>query len=188
MKNNTISENEFFPGPGGSAGAITYQAPYGTHSSPDIAPNRNQVFNSKHNTSPIGANSNTAALNNSGSFDKDINDLYSKKITPSPDEIRAGLTYELGKQIKKDKAKAKEYVLSNLKQNPKYYSSLSMLDITDDAMTQHIKENKTAILSKILNKMAMENNKKIPVNPRISNIISNMKSERKKHYSTGFPA
>jgi hypothetical protein len=67
-------------------------------------------------------------------FNQDVDQIYSKSDTPSPDEVLTGLKYEMQNMIKKDKARAKEIVLSKLKQDPHYYSKLKMWNIDDKEM------------------------------------------------------
>ena len=62
-------------------------------------------------------------------FAKDV-DSVKAKVTP--DEVIMGVDYEMKKLVLKDKQVAKQNVVSNLKKNPKYYSQLNMLDITDE--------------------------------------------------------
>lgn len=67
-------------------------------------------------------------------FDKDVDQMFQKKITPTPDELMSALQYEMNQMVKKDKYIAKSIVLKNLKEDPKYYSRLNMLNIDDDKM------------------------------------------------------
>ena len=73
-------------------------------------------------------------LNPNHAYDSQVDKIFSKKNTPSPDEIMTGLQYELSQMVKKDKAIAKQTVLKNLKTDPQYYSRLDMLNIDDDKM------------------------------------------------------
>jgi hypothetical protein len=62
-------------------------------------------------------------------FVKDVNQI---KYKVTPDEIITGIDYEMKKLVLKDKQVAKQNVVANLKKDPKYYSKLHMLDITDE--------------------------------------------------------
>lgn len=67
-------------------------------------------------------------------MDKQIDKLFTKKVTPTPDEILSALQWEMNQMVKKDKYIAKQIVLKNLKEDPKYYVRLNMLNIDDDKM------------------------------------------------------
>lgn len=67
-------------------------------------------------------------------FNPQVDQLFQKKNTPSPDEVMMGLQYELNNMVKKDKAIAKQMVLNNLKKDDHYYSRLQNLNIDDDKM------------------------------------------------------
>lgn len=142
MTNHIIKENEFFPAPGGMAGSINTQPGYGTFASPLVSQNPNS-FASSNNNKAVGQQGNTAKeVPDSGSMERDLNTLYSKKDTPTPDEVVTGIKYELHNQIKKDRRKAKEMVLQNLKKDPHYYGKLKMLNITDKDMVDNMQESK----------------------------------------------
>lgn len=134
MSNRPLKENAFDAAPGGTAGAITYQAPYGTPSGP------NQTQDPDHFQS---SNRNKARNQpKQGNRQKDLDQLYaSPRTAPTPDEVITGIKYELGQQIKKDKAGAKQIVLTNLKKDPKFYSSLKQLNISDKDMVDNMSEN-----------------------------------------------
>lgn len=67
-------------------------------------------------------------------FDNQVNKIFTKKVTPTPDEILSALQWEMNQMVKKDKYIAKQMVLKNLKSDPKYYARLNMLNIDDDKM------------------------------------------------------
>lgn len=75
-----------------------------------------------------------AVLQPDDAFNGEVDQLFQKKITPTPDEIMSALQYELNQMVKKDKHIAKATVLKNLKEDPKYYTRLNMLNIDDDKM------------------------------------------------------
>lgn len=142
MINKHIDENEFSPAPGGSNGTLNYQAGYGTQNYASQDPDH---FEHSDNNKAVNQNSDiNKNSQDSGSMEKNIDALYapSKKITPTADEIICGIKFELSHQIKKDKRMAKEQVIKNLKKNPKYYSSLGMLNIDDAEMVKNMTENK----------------------------------------------
>jgi hypothetical protein len=62
-------------------------------------------------------------------FEKDVEEVKTKV---TPDEVIAGIQYELKKMVYKRKDLAKILVVANLKRDPKYYSKLHMLNIDDD--------------------------------------------------------
>lgn len=143
MSKQPIKENEFAPAPGGSNGTVSYGTGYGTPASPDASQSPDH-FESSNNNKAVNQSDNLLKNNpDSGSMSSQVDALFAdKKETPSPDEIVCGIKYELGQQIKKDKRKAKEEVVRNLRKNPKFYSSLSMLGITDQDMINNMSENK----------------------------------------------
>ena len=67
-------------------------------------------------------------------FDPQVDQVFQKKDTPSPDEVMSALQYELTNMVTKDKTIAKQTVLNNLKQDPHHYSKLQNLNIDDDKM------------------------------------------------------
>lgn len=141
MSKLPVKENEFYGAPGGGAGTISYGIGYGTPSSPDISQNTD-AFSSNNTNKAVNQGGNTAKdAPKSGSAEQALNAIYAKKDTPTPDEIITGIKYELKNQIKKDKGKAKEEVLKNLRTDPHYYSSLRMLGIDDE----HMMDNVTAM-------------------------------------------
>jgi len=105
-------------------------------------------------------------LNPDQSFEPQVNQLFKKKITPSPDEILQGIQYELGNMVQKDKTIAKQTVIKNLKQDPTYYSRLGMLNINDKDMK--VDEGYKSTFSKtktLLDQMIMEKKQRIQVLP-----------------------
>jgi hypothetical protein len=130
-----IQENEFSMGSAGNTGAVNYAAGWGTHSSPTVSQNPSNFSKTGNpNIQNTNVSPSSETLTQTGSFDKDINYIYSKSNSPHPDEILMGLKYELGKMTKKDKFKAKQIVLNNLKKDPHFYGSLRMWNIDDEKM------------------------------------------------------
>lgn len=60
-----------------------------------------------------------------------VRDVEQVKYKVTPDEVLAGIDYEMKKLVLKDKQVAKQNVVNNLKKDPQYYSKLHMLDIED---------------------------------------------------------
>jgi hypothetical protein len=188
MRKHSIKENSF-EAPG--IGSINYQTGYGTPASPNTSQNPNS-FASSNNNKALGSNSNTAKrIPKAGELDKSVDAMYAdpRKATPTPDEVVAGLKYEMGQQIKKDKYEAKRVVIDNLKKDPKFYSGLKMLNIDDQSMVNNMNESKkhpndiaakTKVTSnidetkKIFSEMAAANGKKYVVNSQICDVMKEM--------------
>lgn len=190
MSQKPIKENEFFPAPGGTNGTVNYQTGYGTFSSPDASQNPDHFTQGKKH---VGSNSNTRK-NADTNPEGDINAIYAKKDTPTPDEVVTGIKYELGQQIKKDKALAKQTVLANLKKDPHYYGKLKMLNIDDESMVQNMNENKSHPndaaakpkvtpnideTKKIFAEMSKGRENKYVVNSQISDVMKEMWEKKK---------
>lgn len=157
MNKDPLKENSFDAAPGGM-GSISTQPGYGTFSGPLNSQNPSN-FESSNLNKTLGANSNTAKeAPDSGSMQRNLSTIFSKKPTPSPDEVVMGIKYELGQQIKKDRRKAKEMVIANLKKDPKFYSSLKMLNIDDDSMVNNMNENKKHPNDKVNSELKISNN------------------------------
>lgn len=141
MQKHSINENEFFPAPAG-VGSINVQPGYGTFASPEVSQNSANFAHSDQNKA-VNQHGNTRKdAMDTGSVAHDLNAIYAKKDTPTPDEIVAGIKYELGQQIKKDKYLAKKAVVTNLKKDPHFYSKLKMLNIDDESMVNNMSEQK----------------------------------------------
>lgn len=178
---------EFFdPAPGGSAGALNFQAPLGTHSSPanytQDPPNRNNFFNSDTTGQP----DTKITAYGDGSFDDEIDKLFAGKEKPTLDDLTCGIQYELSKMLHKDKQYAKEVVIDNmLKYGPKYYSRLSMLNI-DEPTNTNLTENMNANPQmkervNVLNQMVAEKQAKrvgLELNDEIKNILNQKREEK----------
>lgn len=123
-------------------------------------------------------------------FDSQVDQVFQKKDTPSPDEIMVGLQYELTNMVKKDKAIAKQTVLSNLKKDPHYYSRLNMLNIDDKKMKvdEMIMKEQTKLVDQstfdktkaLLDMMIADRQKNIAVanTPEISKIFKELTDKR----------
>lgn len=192
MSNRPIKENSFDAAPGGSAGAVAYGVPYGTPAGPDQTQDPNHFDSSNKNKAQnktLGRRSNNAqAFAKPGDMAKDVNTIYAKKDTPTPDEIVSGIKYEIGQQNKKDKNLAKQTVLANLKKDPHYYRDLKMLNIDDKSMVDNMTESKhpndaparpkvqpnVEETKKIFAEMAKGYEKKYVVNSGISEVMKQM--------------
>jgi len=189
-----IDENSFEGGVGGSTGTLNYQTGYGTPGGGDASQTLG-AFPSSDNNKAVNQNSNTAKdAHNTGSVEQDVNAIFSKRKTPTPDEIVSGIKYELGQQIKKDKHKAKETVLANLKKDPRFYTDLKMLNIDDESMVNNMTENKhpndapakpkiapnIGETKKIFTELAKGRDNKYVVNSGICDVMKQMWDEKKK--------
>lgn len=142
MHKPSIKENSFEGSPGGFNGTVNTQPGYGTFASPEVSQNSANFAHSDQNKA-INQFSNTRKeAPSTASLSHELNGLYAGKDAPTPDELIAGIKYELGQQIKKDKYMAKQEVLKNLKKDRKYYSGLKMLNIDDESMVKNMSEQK----------------------------------------------
>ena len=101
-----------------------------TFSSPSVSQNPVNFY-------PVGQNK-VDFYNNYSAVTPDKEDIDAIKYKVTPDEILQGLEYERKKMFHKDPSKAKAIVVANLKKNPKYYSSLSMLINSDEQPSPEI--------------------------------------------------
>lgn len=136
----TIKENDLgdrmFTGQSFVQGGLGGASSLGTFSSLDVSQNPNSF---KYTPSIAGSASDISTpppedYDNKSTYDpsqyeKDVQDI---KYKVTPDEVLAGLQYELKKMVYKRKDLAKELVVRNLKEDNKYYSKLHMLNIDDD--------------------------------------------------------
>jgi len=138
---SNIRENNFEGGGGGAGGMSGLGGSYGTYSSPDAVQDPDHFEGSNANKA-MGSTSNTSkGLVSPAELKAGVNQIMSKKETPTPDDVISGLQYEMGKMIKKDKAVAKGIVIGNLRKDPHYYRDLNQLNSSEDAITQNIREN-----------------------------------------------
>jgi hypothetical protein len=113
-------------------------------------------------------------------YDGQVDQIFQKKQTPSPDEIMSALQYELSNMVKKDKTIAKQQVLKNLKTNPHYYSRLDMLNIDDDKMKVD-EDNSTFSKTKaVLDEMIASRKKSVAIanTPEITEIFKDLTDRR----------
>jgi hypothetical protein len=186
MKN--IHENEFAGAPGGTAGSIGYGATYGTMGGGDITQDPSSFNSSHRNETPGDKGNTTSQLHDSGSDARNLDQLFAKRETPSPDEVISGIKYEMGQQMVKNKAEAKQIVRNNLAKDPKFYSGLKMLGITDADMVNNMTEerhpNDAPAHSKVTSnieetkrifaEMIKERGEKYVVNAQISDVMKDM--------------
>lgn len=201
-----IRENSFEGGPGGSGGSLNYGTSYGTPAggnttqNPDHFASSDKTVNHMNNQQSGSTVSNLPdpnrptqgepspearadqakadnPLNPDLSYDKDVNQIFKQKDTPSPDEIMSALQYELGQMVRKDKTIAKRIVLKNLKENPHYYSQLDMLNMDDKKMK--VDETTITKTKAVLDEMiANKQKKQMPPTPHLGEILSDLKQKR----------
>lgn len=129
MGDRMMTGQSFVQG-GGSGNSV------GTPSSPDISQNPSS-FNYAPNIAGSQSNitvstppdSDNKPLVDPSKYEDDVEEI---KNDVTPDEVLAGLQYELKKMVFKRKDLAKVLVVNNLKKDPKYYSKLHMLNIDDN--------------------------------------------------------
>lgn len=175
-----IRENSFDPAPGGTAGALNYQAPIGTHSSPSSYQDP-QKFNTKdynkYFNPDVTGQPDTEQMDNSGSLDGDVEKIFAQSAKPSIDDVLVGVQYELQRMIRKDKRIAKERVVNNLKKfGPKYYTKLHMLNIDDKDMDSPVQETINVLNQMISEKQ--EKRKELQLNDAIKDILNQKREEK----------
>jgi len=123
-------------------------------------------------------------------FDPQVDQIFQKKDTPSPDEIMSAMQYELTNMVTKDKTIAKQTVLKNYKEDPHYYSRLLNLNIDDDKMkVDEMNENKQTKLvdqstfdktKALLDEMIAARQKNVAVanTPEINQIFKDLTDKR----------
>lgn len=191
MSDKNLTENEFSPAPGGSAGTSNYQTGYGTHSSPDVSQNPKHFATGDS----VGSHSNTKKNpDNPSEAQKLLDIIYSRPHPPTPDDIVAAVKRVMGDQIKKDPLAAKLEVLRNMAKNPNAYKGLQDMGIDDKTMMDTVNENRhpndaperikvTANLEetkKIFLELATGRDKKYVVNSGISEVMKQMWEQKKK--------
>ena len=111
--------------------------------------------------------------------DKDIQQLK-KKVTP--DEILMGMDYEMKKLFHKNKSKAKEIVVQNLKKDPEYYSQLHMLmpDVAEKEEAEKQEGEKEAGKEEIKENVMTNNELHVGNIEETKKILDDMINARKK--------
>jgi hypothetical protein len=201
MSKPPVKENAFDAAPGGTNGTVSYQAPYGTPAGPNQTQDPDHFESSNKNKArnqSLGNRSNNAQrVPQPGDMAKDVNAIYAKRDTPTPDEIVSGIKFEMGQQTKKDKNMAKQTVLTNLKKDPHFYRDLKMLNISDKDMVDNMTESrhpndapaKPAVkpnieeTKKIFAEMAKGHEKKYVVNSQICDVMKEMWEAKKQRSS-----
>jgi len=173
INNKILKENSFDGAPAGGAGTSAYAPTLNTFSSPTVVQNPKNFHSSDANKEYSEKTKKYAEFSNTGSLEDDINSIFKKKHTPSPDDILSALQYELGRMITKDKTLAKQTVLSNIKKDPYYYRSLHMMNIDDKKM--QVEETK-----KVIDAMIQERNKMRVFNEPLKDIMKEKMEEKKK--------
>jgi hypothetical protein len=197
------TENNFEPAGGGNSGTLNYASTYGTPSGGNITQNPSKFSSNVKSVNHFNNQDSGSLLSqepiSGDNLKPQVNQLFKKKITPSPDEILHGLQVELGNMVKKDKHIAKQIVLKNLKKDPNYYSRLQHLNINDDKMTvdesnktmtiqeQFQKQDKNLAATKnVLDQMIADRQQSGPkreVKPEIMDIMKEMwANKREKLY------
>ena len=124
--------------PFAQGGAVSGASDVSTFASPDVSQNPNN-FDTLTDKSKIAVDAKDSMLKitpfgpYTGQNPKDyVGDVEKIKYKVTPDEVIAGIDYEMKKLVLKDKQVAKQNVVNNLKKDRQYYSKLHMLDINDD--------------------------------------------------------
>jgi hypothetical protein len=106
----------------------------GTYASPDVTQNPGSFPADSSNVNVVPpVDQDIKSKIDPEQYKKDVEDVKTKV---TPDDIIQGMQYELKKQIYKNKMVAKETVVQNLKENPRYYRDLGMMGMTPDMMNE----------------------------------------------------
>ena len=191
MSNNTtkIKENSFDGAAGGSNGTVSYGNAMGTFASPDVTQDPDHFEQNDDNKPEAQGTTSNLRKNNvsMAALKNDVNQIFSKKATPTSDQVISGLDYEMGRMIKKDKVVAKQNVLQNLKKDPNYYTNLNQLNSSEEAITQNMTENtklenqaaNKAETIKIFAEMLTQKDNKYYVDPRICDVMKEITAAKK---------
>jgi hypothetical protein len=82
-------------------------------------------------TPPPGDYDNSPQPQDRQNYEADVDAI---KFIVTPDEILAGMQYELNKMVFKRKDTAKQLVVANLRRDPKFYSKLHMMQIDENGV------------------------------------------------------
>lgn len=99
----------------------------GTFASPNVSQNPSNFYQSGEHKVDAYVNRKADVV--------DDNEIEAIKYKVTPDEIIQGISQELKNMFHKNKSEAKRIVVQNLKKDPKYYSSLHMLNIQGESPT-----------------------------------------------------
>lgn len=175
-----------FPDSSDSSGSEDYYPNGGPDTDNETNPNNSDVPGKDSDTSPGGQYTNAVANKDANpdnkEFDKDVDQMFQKKITPTPDELLSALQYELNNMVKKDKYIAKSIVLKNLKDDPKYYARLNMLNIDDKQMKvdeSQIARTKAVLDTMIAERQARSQAQVLGESPEITAIFKELRDKRR---------
>ena len=140
---------------------------------------RNIIPQDKKSASVIDPNNTDKPLDPTNDLNPQIDQIFQKKNTPSPDEIRSAIQYELSQMVKKDKYIAKQTILKNLKTDPQYYSRLQNLNISDKDMK--VDETTFEKTKKVIDDMVTEKYETISKIPNLDSIFENLRKKRYNH-------
>lgn len=84
-------------------------------------------------TTPPPDDYDNKAMQSRQDFESDVDAI---KNVVTPDEVLAGMQYELKKMVFKRKDTAKQLVVANLKKDPKFYSKLHMMQVDENGIRQ----------------------------------------------------
>jgi len=174
-------ENSFDGAPGGHSGTLNYAPPLNTHASPASTQYPDRFAQQSRNRADqqtggsAGGKGPVDDMPVQKKLDGDVDKIFSKKDTPTPDEISSAIQYELGRMISKNKGIAKQTVLANMKKDPHFYSNLHMLNIDDKKMKvdESIDQKKKAI-NNIFQELVSKREKKYEVKPELANLVQDM--------------
>lgn len=174
-----------FPSDEDGSGSEDYYPNGGPDTDNETNPN-NSPTGDREKPSKGGMYQNAVANKNANpdnkEFDKDVDQMFQKKITPTPDELLSALQYELNNMVKKDKYIAKSIVLKNLKDDPKYYTRLNMLNIDDDKMKvdeSQIAKTKAVLDTMIAERQARSQAQVLGESPEINAIFKELRDRRR---------
>lgn len=111
-----------------------------THNSPDVSQNQSSFKYPQTATSasdisiPTPDEYDESPAQNNTSPEDFESDIKAIKNVVTPDEIIAGMQYELKKMSFKRKDVAKQAVVYNLKKDPKFYSKLHMMQVDENGV------------------------------------------------------
>lgn len=191
-----LKENSFDGSPGGFGGTINTSTGWGTYSSPGNSQYPDRFYQSQHRNSADNQSGGPAGGYNldqnppqEDKLQQDVDQLFKKRDTPTPDEVASALQYELGNMIYKDKGRAKEIVLNNLKKDPHFYSNLHHLNIDDKKMdmSEISRRADKKQINRIFQEIASSREKKYEVKPELSEVIQEMlrKKEERSYWKRG---
>ena len=124
--------------PYNQGGAVTGASNWDTFSSPDVSQNpdkfgtltdKSKLTVTDKESMQVIAPFGPYTGQNPEDYEKGV-DQVKYKVTP--DEVLAGIDYEMKKMVLKDKQVAKQNVVNNLKKDPQYYSKLRMLGVDEE--------------------------------------------------------